>query len=318
MLRVVVTGANGFVGRAVTAALTARGHQVVGCVRDQKSVTGLDCNDVVYTGPLEHGPDLAAAFTGADAVVHTANWSGAATRGLTPGYIDAVNVGATAKLGQTAMQSGVGQFLFVSSIKAVGDRTDNVPFHAASVPAPADPYGRSKLAAEGALLAIPGLRATLIRPPLLYGPHVKGSMLMLYNLAARGVPLPVSCIANRRDLLSVRLLADLIATCLEQPSHSSRTFLARDGETVSSAGLYQRVAASLGKNARLFPLPPSVLRFAGAVTGRQVMVDSLLSSLEIDDRETRERLNWAPPASMDKDLRATAEWYLPDSSPGLS
>lgn len=313
MLRVAVTGANGFVGRAVLAELHRRGHRIVACVRDRNSAANMAADDVVLTGPLERVPDLTPAFAGVDAVVHTANWSGAASPRATPDYIDALNIRATAALGQAAVRSNVGQLVFVSSIKAMGRPAGSAPFTVEVTGAPpvvpGDAYGLSKRDAERALQATNGLCSTIIRPPLLYGPHVKGSMLTLYKLALRGVPLPLGSVRNARDLLAVQSLADLIVTCLERPGAANRTFLARDGEPVSTPELFRRVASSLGRPAHLWPFPVSALRLAADLTGRQEMAASLLSSLVIDDTETRVRLGWAPHVTMQDALGATAQWF---------
>ena len=309
-MRVVVTGANGFVGRAVCAELAARGHHVVACVRDRQAARKLSGFDVVLTGGLEREPDLSVAFSGADAVVHTANWTGVVTSETTIEYVDAVNVRATARIGALAARCGVGQFVFLSSIKAMGNRTDKQPFKVSTPPEPKDLYGRSKLQAERALLETEGLVVSIIRPPLLYGPGVTGSVLKLFQLAERGVPLPLRSVKNARDLLAIQSLADLVAHCIERPSASSRILLARDGQAISSAGLFRSVAASMGREARLFPFSPTALRIAAALAGRQANVDSLLSSLEIDDSQTRYQLGWSPVCCMQDALEATAKWYL--------
>ena len=292
------------------ADLRRRGHVVVAALRERPSSTSAPYDDVMVTGPLERLQLSTTAFRGIDAVVHTANWNGTASSAATPAYVEAVNVRASAKFCDVAARSGVSQFIYLSSIKAVGNRTRAQSFDESTLPSPVDPYGRSKLQAERALLDTGGLLISIIRPPLIYGPGMKGSMLTLFGLAARRVPLPLASVKNARDFLALTSLADLVSACVERPSHSNRIVLARDGEAVSSATLYQRIAQTLGKEARLFSVPPRALRFLAACAGGGDKADSLLSSLEIDDRISRDQLGWKPICGMQEALASTAQWYL--------
>lgn len=315
-MRVVVTGANGFIGRAIAAELSNRGHQVVGCVRDGLAARALEkapYAEVTEIGPLEKLGDVSAIMRDADAIVHTANWAGVPLPTITPSYAADVNVEASQRLCEMAVRCGVPHFLYLSSTKAVGDRTTATPLCESTPPRPCDLYGMSKLRAERALGNVYGIGVTIIRPPPVYGPGMKGGMLTLFKMAQRGIPLPLKNIRNQRDFLALPSLANLVALCVEKPRnsgcHDNKILMATDGEPVSSGALYLKIAQSLGTKVRLVPFPSaalSLVAFAPAIRGA---TDSLLSSLRIDDSESRRLLGWRPVCSMTEGLVATAEWY---------
>jgi nucleoside-diphosphate-sugar epimerase len=192
----------------------------------------------------------------------------------------------------------------------MGDRTTNKPFDVSTRPAPVDLYGRSKLMAEHAALKIPGLAVSIIRPPAIYGPGMTGSLLTMFRLADRRYPLPFGSLNNARDFLALPSLVDLLCACLEKPSAVNRILLARDGRALSSGGWYREIAAALGKDARLMPCPSQALKLALWISGRSDLAESLLHSLEIDDRRTRGQLGWSPVCSVQDSLRLTAKWFV--------
>jgi nucleoside-diphosphate-sugar epimerase len=272
--RAYVTGATGFVGRALCADLIDNGW-------------------LVTTADLRR-PGWEASLPGNDAVVHLAGV--AHTRGSEALY-QAVNVDATARLGAAAARAGVRRFVYVSSIKVNGEATPaDRPFRAGDAAAPQDEYGRSKWRAEQALARVAGLEPVIVRPPLVYGPGVKANFLRLLQLVDTGLPLPFASIANRRSFIFVANLASLLRRCAEREQAGGRTFLAADGEALSTPELVRRMAAALGRKARLVPFPPALLprRLSG--------------SLAVDAGETRERLDWRPPHTMDEGLARTAAW----------
>lgn len=316
-MRVVVTGANGFIGRAIAWELAKRGHQVVGFIRDRSVLVGDDATDfadLVSMGPLEALGDLSGAMRGVDAVVHTANWAGTPSRATTAAYVERVNVLATRRLCEQAARSDVGHFIYLSSSKAIGDRTTTAPFCETTEPHPSDLYGQSKLRAERALSMKQNMRVSIIRPPPVYGPGMKGGLLTLFKLAQRGMPLPLKSIHNQRDYLSVPSLADLVARCIERPpagtGHDLRIFMARDGEPVSTGDLYSRIAQSLGGDARVWPFPVLPMKALALIPGLRSRTDSLVNSLRIDDSETRKMLDWLPVCTLAEGLALTASWYV--------
>jgi nucleoside-diphosphate-sugar epimerase len=265
-------------------------------------------------GEIDGQTDWAGVLDGADVVVHLA----ARVHVMDDRAADrlalyrAVNVDGTVHLAKAAAEAGARRFVFVSSIKANGEVTEAEPFSETSVPAPADPYGISKLEAERALLALSndtGLEVVIVRPPLMYGPGVGANFGRLLRAVARGVPLPFGGIENRRSLLFVGNMADALVRCAEHPAAPGETFMLSDGRPVSSAELVRGIAQALGRSPRLLNVPPRTLGVLGRVTGKAAAVQRLLDSLEVDSSRIRRVLGWTPPYRMDEGLAETAEWW---------
>lgn len=281
-MRVVVTGASGFIGRAVVPALRARGHQVVAL-------------DRAAVGDIATFKGWSAQLAGSDAVVHLAALAHA--RGVDETNLRAVNVDAALALGKAAAAAGV-RMLQMSSVKVLGDETLQRPFDDASPLAPQDAYARAKAEAEAALRAVPGLSLTILRPPLVYGPGVKANFLALLRAVARGWPLPLASIENRRSLVYVGNLADAAVRCLESSLAVGKTHGVTDGAPLSTPELCRALGAAFGRPARLFAWPPALL------PGRK-----LNASLVVDDSALRRDLRWTPPHTIDEGLRLTASWF---------
>lgn len=187
------------------------------------------------------------------------------------------------------------------------------PFTAADVAAPLDPYGVSKMEAEIGLRNIAaqtGLEVVIIRPPLVYGPGAKANFASMMRWLARGVPLPFGAIHNRRSLVALDNLADLIVTCIGHPAAANQTFLVSDGEDLSTPQLLQRMARAMGKPARLLPVPPVLLKAGAALVGRPALAQRLCGSLQVDISKTRQLLCWSPPISVDEGLRRAAKGFV--------
>lgn len=224
------------------------------------------------------------------------------------------NVEGTLALARQAAAAGVERFIFISSIKVNGESTPrDRPFSAADVPQPQDPYGVSKLEAEralGELARETRLEVVIVRPPLVYGPGVKANFFALLKWLQRGVPLPFGAIRNRRSLVALDNLVDLVATCVEHPAAPGQTLLVSDGDDLSTTELLRRLAHALGKPARLVPVPEPVLIFAARALGAGSIARRLCGSLCVDIAPTRSLLGWAPPLSVDEGLRTAAEAFL--------
>lgn len=285
-MRIVLTGASGFIGQTLHPALRARGHEVVAL-------------DRAATGDLAGYEGWPVHLAGADAVVHLAAL--AHTQGVDEARLRAVNVDAAAALGRAATAAGA-RMLLMSSVKVLGEETPGPPFDEASRPAPQDAYGRAKAAAEAALRAVPGLALTVLRPPLVYGPGVKANFLALMRAVARGWPLPLASIDNRRSLVYVGNLADAVLRCLESPLAVGKSYGVTDGAPLSTPALCRALGAALGRPARLFPCPPALLE-------RLPPAGSLTRSLVLDDSAIRGELGWAPPHTFEDGLRLTAGWF---------
>lgn len=308
-MKIAVTGANGFVGRAVIASLAAAGHDALPLARRAGALPG-----AAVIGDLsERAPDP-SVLIGADAIIHLAArahvMSDTATDALAA--YRAINVTGTGHLLEAAQRAGIKRFVYVSSVKAVGERsTPGQPLSPDSPTAPEDVYGISKAEAE-TLVAAQGDRAgmgwTIVRPPMVYGPHVAGNFERLIALANRQLPLPLGGIANRRSIIAVGNLADALVAACHAPGAAGRVLMLADA-CLSTPALLHAVGAALGKRQRLIPIPPGVLQGIGALTGRRGMVDRLCQSLEIDAEGSWRALDLTPKATLEQSLAATiAAW----------
>ena len=286
-MRVTVTGASGFVGRALCSALAKRGHETTELHRR-------------HTGDLANEPDWLPLISGAEAVVHLA--AIAHTKVVDQIRSRAVNVDAAVALGRAAAAAKV-PLIFVSSVRAVGEETQDGPLVETSTSVCNKGYGGLKAEAEAELRTIERLAVTILRPPLVYGPGVRGNFLALMEAVDRGWPLPLASIRNRRSLVYLGNLVDAIVCCLEVPKAVGRTYFVCDGPPVSTPDLVSAIARSLGKPIRLLPFPP-------ALVGMLPPLRRLTRSLEVDDSAIRRELGWRPPFTFEQGLRATAEWYL--------
>lgn len=279
---------------------------MVAAVRD-KSV-----GDAIAVGNI--GPETewrSALAMPLDVVIHLAAQSHAMNDGRL-GIYRVVNVQGTLNLARQAAALGIRRFVFLSSVKVNGESTSpDCPFHADDTPAPEDIYGISKHEAEQLLRQIAtetGMELVIIRPPLVYGPGVKANFGSLMRWLIRGVPLPLASVtSNQRSLVALDNLVDLIITCLQHPSAANETFLVSDGEDISTADLLCRLGDAMGKPARLFPVPPALLRAAAAMVGRGDIMERLLGNLQVDMSHTYQTLRWKPPISVNEGLRRTIQ-----------
>ena len=317
-LRVRVTGANGFVGRALCAEASVRGFVVGGMSRSGCHLPG-DTESLVV-GSLDERTDWRAALTGADIVIHLAARVHVMQDTATDPLVEfrRVNVQGTLNLARQAAAAGVRRFVFISSIKVNGETTElDQPFTADDEPAPLDPYGISKMEAEQGLRKIAagtGMEVVIIRPPLVYGPGVKANFLSMMRWLRRGVPLPLGAIHNRRSMVALDNLVDLILTCIDHPAAANLTFLVSDGEDLSTTQLLQRLGRALGRPARLIPVPAMLLKVGAALVGKPAIAQRLCGSLQVDISKTQQLLGWTPPLSVDEGLKRAAEGYLREAS----
>ncbi len=313
MTRVLVTGASGFVGRALCAALGEAGHEVVASTRGAAEpwIAGLEIRPIPDIGP---DTDWSGALAGVDAVAHLA----ARVHVMKEHHAQPlaayrrVNAAGTRRLAEAAAANGVGRVVFLSTVKVNGETSGSAPFRESDPPAPRDDYALSKLEGEQALAEVAahiGLETVVLRPPLIYGPGVKGTFLRLLELCRRAPPLPLGAASNRRSLIFLGNLVNAVTACLTRPEAAGQTYLVRDGEDVSTAELIRRVGAALGRPARLFPMPGVLLRLAGHLTGRSDAVGRLLDSLAVDDGKIRTQLDWTPPFTMAQGLAETVSWF---------
>ncbi len=314
-MRVLVTGASGFVGRRLCVALKTSGHAVHAAVRGHARVKGMDLDGVLQVADIGPDTDWGSHLGGFDAVVHLAARVHVMSE-TAADPLDAfrrVNVDGTQRLADAAAAAGVARLIFLSTVKVVGESTTDRPFSESDPLHPEDPYGVSKMEAEAALAQIAfatPMTAITLRPPLVYGPGVKGNFLSLLGAVHRGLPLPLGAIDNRRSLIHLDNLVSAIIAAIQTRNLASNAYLVRDGEDLSTPSLVRGLAQALGRPARLLPIPPWMLRLAGRLTGRSGTIDRLLGSLQVDDTAFRRDTGWTPGVSVVQGLADTAAWYL--------
>jgi len=307
-MKVLVSGAAGFVGRALCDQLTVAGHVLVPTVR---RTSGL--KDERVLGEIGASTDWQTALEGCDAVVHLAarvHVMDDTTQNSLALY-RATNTEGTLNLARQAVEAGVKRFVFISTIKVNGEGRDT-PYRETDAAAPEDAYAISKWEAEQGLQRIAqetGLEVAILRPPLAYGPGVKANFLRLMRMVEHGFPLPLGAIHNRRSLLYLGNFVDAIRLCVEHPASAGQTFLLDDGVPVSTPELIRALARAMGRSAHLLAVPVGVLELAGALLGKRAAVARLTGSLFVDSTAIRSRLGWVPPYTLQQGLAATvADW----------
>lgn len=308
-MRIVVTGASGFVGKTLCRVLAARGHTVRAVVRlATPRATTLPELEQIEIRDIAADFDRLALVDGADAVVHLA---AVAHRAAEEAAIRCVNVDATLRLAAAAAEK-VGRFVFLSSVKVHGEDSGAGTFRETDELLPQDSYGRSKVAAEQALKDLAdrnGMDLAVIRPPLVYGPGVKANFLRLLRWIDLGWPLPFAQMRNRRSLIYVDNLAEAIARVVEGDA-SLGPLLVSDEETVSTPELISRIALALDRPARLVPVPLALLRLAAKLAGQEAAVRRLTGNLVLDVSKARRLLQWRAPVTLDQGLAETARWFI--------
>lgn len=309
MKKFLVTGANGFVGRALCGTLGARGLPFVAAVR-QATQAGQ-----YPTGDLGPATKWEPALRDCDVVIHLAarvHIMNDVARDPLAAFRE-MNVDATLNLARQAAACGVKRFVFVSSVKVNGEETTGRPFTAFDAPAPNDAYGQSKHEAELALAALAretGLEVVIVRPPLIYGPGVRANFFKLMQLVKLGVPLPLGAVRNRRSMVALDNLLDLLITCALHSGAAGQTFLVSDDDDVSVSELLRMLARSMGKPSRLLPFPASALAGIAAVLGKSAVANRLLGSLQVDIAHTKSTLGWQPPAGVQASLDKAVAHFL--------
>lgn len=313
-MRILITGATGFVGSALLKRLLREDFRLTAAVLAAEGNCQLPAGvEQAVVEPLSETCDYSTALEQVDIVIHLAArvhiMRDTAANPLQE--FRTVNLHGTERLATQAAKSGVKRFVYISTVKVLGEETD-IPYCEDAPFAPADPYGMSKAEAEQALQRIAGetgMEVVIVRPPLVYGPGVKANFRQLLSVVNRGVPLPFASIRNRRSLIFIENLADALACCAKHPAAAGKTYLVSDGADLSTPELVRRIAAALGRSARLIPFPVGLMRLGGRVLDKSTLVERLIGSLQVDSSRIRNELAWEPPYTIEEGLAKTAAWF---------
>jgi nucleoside-diphosphate-sugar epimerase len=310
--RVLLTGATGFVGRALCGHLAQCGYTVRAALRSDGALPE-GASEVSIVGEICGATDWASSVANVDLIVHAAGRAHMTDGdGADETRFMEVNAYGVRQLAKAAGRAGVRRLVCLSSIKVNGEHSQGEAFNATDHPDPCDAYARSKLRGEELLwetAALGGMEAVIVRPPLIYGSGVRANFLRLLRWVDSGRPLPLGMVRNRRSLVSVWNLSSFVVTLLEAPAAAGRVWLVSDGEDLSTAELASRMARALERPLRLLPVPMPVLRLCGTLLGRGAEVARLCDSLIVNIDDTRTLLRWTPPYAVDHSLRRTAAWY---------
>ena len=310
-MRILVTGANGFIGGVLCRDLAERGFKVRGAVR--KSMALPSGVETIPVGSMDEDTDWSSALENVDCVIHLA----ARVHVMSETAIDPlsefrkVNVEGTKKLAYSSARAGVKRLVYVSSVKVNGEATAR-PFTEEDEPAPQDPYGISKLEAEQALCKISeetGLEIVILRPPLVYGPGVGGNFVKLLQWIEKGLPFPLGSVMNRRSMIYVENLVHALIHCANHPDAKGEAFLVADRETISTPDLIFRLSEKMNRKARVLAFPVSILAFFGKIAGKSAEIERLTCSLEIDSSKIMNKLGWIPPFSLEDGFEKTVLWF---------
>ena len=313
-MTILLTGATGFIGSTLSQYFSQSRCSYVVAVR-KRSDQFLSSVQQIVVDDLSFDTKCCDALNEIDTVIHLA----ARVHVMRDSSIDPldefrkINTLATLNLARQAATKGVRRFIYLSSVKVNGENTTSRPFVADEGNFPNDPYGISKYEAEKGLREISEktkMEFTIIRPPLVYGPGVKGNFLSMLAWLQKGVPLPLGAIQNQRSLVYIDNLIDLIITCIDHPAAANQTFLVSDGEDLSTTELLYRMGIAINRPARLLSIMPKILKVGAGLVGKQDIAQRLLGSLQLDIHKTKSLLSWSPKVSVDEGLYKTAKWYL--------
>ena len=312
MKKILLTGASGFLGNRIAQYLenSVENQLSLAFRKNNFSAKG----KYFCIGDIDNSTNFSAALSGQDIVIHTAARVHIMRENLSESLpkFRMVNVEGTLNLARQAVKAGVKRFIFISSIKVNGELTKGSGiFSEHDTPNPQDPYGLSKYEAEQGLLDIANgsdMEIVIIRPPLIYGPGVKGNFATMIKVVRFGFPLPLGLVDNRRSLVSLGNLVDLIVTCIDHPNAGNQIFLVSDRQDVSSLDLVKKIAKALGIKPHIFPVPVNLMKIQSRLIRKDLIADRLFSDLRVDSSKAEKLLDWVPIFSMDEQLKEMVEF----------
>lgn len=313
-MRTLITGATGFVGLAICEYLQNQGNEISALVREQSTILSKNIKQITIEDFQKDSNlvKISSSLKNINTVIHLAARAHIMHDSVNNPLEEyqKVNVQGTINLAKNAINAGVKRFVYISSVKVNGEWTvENQKFNEYQEPEPLDDYGLSKYEAERALMEVAKsskMEIVIIRPPLVYGPGVKGNFASMIKWLRCGVPLPLGAINNRRSLVALDNLVDFIALCADpqkSPKAANQTFLISDGEDVSTTELLNRLGKELGKPARLIPIPQKLLEFGFRIIGKEVIAQRLCGNLQVDSSKARELLGWKPVVGMEEQMK---------------
>lgn len=318
--RILVTGASGFIGTSLCSNLAMSGFCVRGVSRSSSNLN-IIYKDMISVGEIDGLTSWDQALCDVDTIVHLAGRAHILKESINfplDEYIR-INVKGTRNLALSAVKHGVKRLVFISSISVNGKFTSSESkFFASDVPNPHNNYSLSKFMAEKELFSVAkntNLEIVIIRPPLVYGPNVKANFGNMMTWLFKEIPLPFGCIKNKRSLVSIDNLVDLIITCIGHPEAANEIFLVSDGEDISTPDLLNRLISFLGKKSFVFPFNTYLLKIFFIALGKKSLFHQLFSSLQVDISETKKKLNWSPASCVDESLKKTAQFFLNSKVP---
>ncbi|MCX2532818.1 NAD-dependent epimerase/dehydratase family protein [Plesiomonas shigelloides] len=312
-MKLLVTGSSGFIGSAFVELAESRGDS---CIKQRRSSS--DSSDSsIFFADLSSSTDWSLALRNIECVVHCAAVVHQ-MKGVSEIEIyRRANTDGTISLARQAAAAGVKRFVFVSSIKVNGEKTESgSAFKSDVLIAPSDPYGLSKFEAEQHLRLLSletGMEVVIIRPPLVYGPGVKANFRTMMNWVSKGLPLPFSHIGNKRSLVFLQNLVDLLWLCTRHPNAPGNTFLVSDDHDVSTSELLHGIAVAMNKTVMLFYVPRRLIDGIASLLGKRNILDRLFGNLQVDINDTKRILDWVPPYSMEQGLATTVKAFLTKS-----
>ena len=310
MKKIYITGANGFIGKALCKTLSLTNKSIKGIVRKLDTKDRYNNIDYVEVGYLFSNINLSNELVNCNCIIHCAGLAHSIGKKNDLNYYRLVNREGTKNLAEQAVVAGVKRFIFLSSVKVNGESTDNFDdpkiFTNDDAPNPQDNSAISKFEAEQALREIASktnLEVVIVRLPLVYGKDVKGNLKLLIKLINSKIPLPFANIKNKRSLIGIDNLVDVLVRCIEHPNAAGKTFFVSDGEDLSTSELINIIASGMNRSVKLFRLPRALLKFFGFILMRQSQIDRLTRSLQIDNSYVRKILNWTPPVSVEEGIK---------------